>query len=76
MSATPPPRNGDYTVRPGDNLSVIAAANKIQGGWPALYHANEKLIGTDPNLILPGQSLDLKDAAAALAAPNSAPKQG
>ncbi|MFJ8310624.1 transglycosylase family protein [Streptomyces sp. NPDC094147] len=71
-----PAANGEYTVRPGDNLSVIADANKIHGGWPALYHANEKLIGTDPNLILPGQSLDLKAAAAAATAPNSVPKQG
>ncbi|MGW5527813.1 transglycosylase family protein [Streptomyces xanthochromogenes] len=71
-----PAANGGYTVRPGDNLSVIAEANKVQGGWPALYRANEQLIGTDPNLILPGQSLDLKDAAGASAAPNSAPKQG
>ncbi|WP_189961502.1 LysM peptidoglycan-binding domain-containing protein [Streptomyces violascens] len=75
-SGNTPAANGDYTVRPGDNLSVIAEANKIQGGWPALYHANEKLIGTDPNLILPGQSLDLKSAAAAVANPKSAPKQG
>ncbi|MFE4871927.1 transglycosylase family protein [Streptomyces sp. NPDC056682] len=71
-----PAANGDYTVHPGDSLSAIATANKIQGGWPALYHANEHLIGTDPNLILPGQSLDLKAAAAAVATPNSVPKQG
>ncbi|MGW2863662.1 transglycosylase family protein [Streptomyces sp. NPDC001205] len=70
------PAGGDYTVRPGDNLSAIADANKIQGGWPALYHANEHLIGTDPNLILPGQSLDLKAASTAAATPNSTPKQG
>ncbi|MGW2793996.1 transglycosylase family protein [Streptomyces sp. NPDC001251] len=71
-----PAANGGYTVRPGDNLSVIAEANKVQGGWPALYRANEQLIGTDPNLILPGQSLELKDPAGAATTPNSAPKQG
>ncbi|MFE9537957.1 transglycosylase family protein [Streptomyces sp. NPDC006691] len=71
-----PAANGGYTVRPGDNLSVIAEANKVQGGWPALYRANEQLIGTDPNLILPGQSLELKGATGASATPNSAPKQG
>uniref|UniRef100_A0AAU2V8F6 Transglycosylase family protein n=1 Tax=Streptomyces sp. NBC_00003 TaxID=2903608 RepID=A0AAU2V8F6_9ACTN len=75
-SGDTPAANGDYTVRPGDNLSVIAEANKIQGGWPALYRANEKLIGTDPNLILPGQSLDLKGVAAAVTTPKPAPKQG
>ncbi|MFG2722317.1 transglycosylase family protein [Streptomyces sp. NPDC048416] len=66
-----PAASGAYTVRPGDNLSVIADANKVQGGWPALYHANEQLIGTDPNLILPGQSLDLKDVTAARATPGA-----
>ncbi|MFF3982126.1 transglycosylase family protein [Streptomyces sp. NPDC001828] len=71
-----PAANGGYTVRPGDNLSAIAEANRVQGGWPALYRANEQLIGTDPNLILPGQSLELKDAAGAATTPNSVPKQG
>ncbi|MFG3286356.1 transglycosylase family protein [Streptomyces sp. NPDC048111] len=75
-SGNTPAADGDYTVRPGDNLSVIAEANKVEGGWPALYHANEKLIGTDPNLILPGQSLDLTKVTGAAATPNSTPKQG
>jgi nucleoid-associated protein YgaU len=25
--------------------------------WPKIYHANRGVIGTDPNLILPGQRL-------------------
>ena len=29
------------------------------GGWNALYEANEQTVGDDPDLILPGQSLDL-----------------
>ncbi|MEU2427989.1 transglycosylase family protein [Streptomyces sp. NPDC007861] len=48
-----------YTVRPGDNLWAIADANEVPGGWPALYEANEETVGSDPDLILPGQSLDL-----------------
>ncbi|MEW2488483.1 transglycosylase family protein [Streptomyces sp. NPDC048411] len=51
--------DGDYTVRPGDNLSAIADAQKVPGGWPALYKANKGAVGGDPDLILPGQSLDL-----------------
>ncbi|MEU9101983.1 transglycosylase family protein [Streptomyces sp. NPDC048361] len=70
-AGNPPAASGAYTVRAGDNLSVIADANKVKGGWPALYHANEQLIGTDPNLILPGQSLDLKDLTAAGTAPGA-----
>ncbi|MBD0746529.1 transglycosylase family protein [Streptomyces sp. CBMA152] len=50
---------GDYTVRAGDNLWDISRSHKVEGGWSALYKANEKTIGSDPNLILPGQSLDL-----------------
>ena len=51
--------DGTYTVRPGDNLWAIADAQKVHGGWPALYEANKTAVGDDPDLILPGQSLDL-----------------
>ncbi|MFF0560676.1 transglycosylase family protein [Streptomyces sp. NPDC004266] len=50
---------GEYTVQPGDSLSGIAQENELSGGWTALYDANRQTVGTDPNLILPGQSLDL-----------------
>lgn len=48
-----------YTVRPGDNLWAIADAQEIPGGWTGLYEANKGLLGSDPDLILPGQNLDL-----------------
>ncbi|MFF2013493.1 transglycosylase family protein [Streptomyces sp. NPDC058195] len=51
--------DGTYTVRPGDNLWTIADAQKVPGGWSALYEANRSVVGSDPDLILPGQSLDL-----------------
>ncbi|MEU9318557.1 transglycosylase family protein [Streptomyces sp. NPDC048295] len=54
-----PTADGAYTVRPGDNLWSIADAQKVPGGWPALYEANKGAVGSDPDLILPGQSLDL-----------------
>ncbi|MEU5973989.1 transglycosylase family protein [Streptomyces sp. NPDC047315] len=50
---------GTYTVRPGDNLWAIADAQDLPGGWPALYEANRDAVGADPDLILPGQNLDL-----------------
>ncbi|MGP9020414.1 transglycosylase family protein [Streptomyces sp. BR1] len=50
---------GDYTVRAGDSLWDISRSHKVEGGWSALYKANQKTIGSDPDLILPGQSLDL-----------------
>jgi hypothetical protein len=48
-----------YTVDSGDSLSGIAAAQDVAGGWQQLYDANQQLIGDDPNLIKPGQILDL-----------------
>ncbi|MEU1365584.1 transglycosylase family protein [Streptomyces sp. NPDC005803] len=51
--------DGTYTVRAGDNLWAIADAQKLSGGWTALYEANKAEVGSDPDLILPGQSLDL-----------------
>ncbi|MEU4846095.1 transglycosylase family protein [Streptomyces gilvosporeus] len=52
-----------YTVRSGDTLSGIAEAHHLSGGWPALYDRNEKAVGADPDLIHPGQLLDLGHAA-------------
>ena len=46
-----------YRVVPGDTLAGIAAALAVHGGWPALYAANQHLIGPDPNVIHPGAVL-------------------
>ncbi|MEU8677112.1 transglycosylase family protein [Streptomyces sp. NPDC048560] len=54
-----PSADGEYTVRPGDNLWAIADAQKVPGGWTELYETNKSELGSDPDLILPGQSLDL-----------------
>ncbi|MFD3530072.1 transglycosylase family protein [Streptomyces sp. NPDC058664] len=56
-----------YTVRPGDSLSDIAQKNELPGGWTALYDANRRTVGIDPDLILPGQSLELTDISPATA---------
>ncbi|MFE1911420.1 LysM peptidoglycan-binding domain-containing protein [Streptomyces anandii] len=48
-----------YTVRSGDSLASIADSLSVSGGWHALYAANEKAIGADPNHIVAGQSLDV-----------------
>ncbi|MFE5242135.1 MULTISPECIES: LysM peptidoglycan-binding domain-containing protein [unclassified Streptomyces] len=55
--------DGTYTVRAGDNLWAIADAQELPGGWPALYEANKSELGSDPDLILPGQNLVLDVAA-------------
>ncbi|MYX06148.1 LysM peptidoglycan-binding domain-containing protein [Streptomyces sp. SID8375] len=56
---TGPAADGDYTVRPGDSLSAIATAHRLPGGWAELYDRNEGVIGSDADLIQPGQQLDL-----------------
>ncbi|MFF6851288.1 transglycosylase family protein [Streptomyces antimycoticus] len=53
------PTDDAYTVRPGDNLSGIAEGRNVSRGWEGLYESNEELIGIDPDLIIPGQRLDL-----------------
>jgi LysM repeat protein len=46
-----------YTVAAGGTLSGIAAALATPGGWPALYAANRRVIGPDPNAIVAGTVL-------------------
>ncbi|MBN0042912.1 transglycosylase family protein [Streptomyces actuosus] len=48
-----------YTVVHGDTLSGIASTQHVRGGWQRLYDANRETIGADPDLILPGQRLNL-----------------
>ncbi|GAB2852846.1 hypothetical protein GCM10027074_19680 [Streptomyces deserti] len=59
---TPQSRAGStemYTVVRGDTLSGIADDQRVRGGWRGLYVANRTTIGSDPDLILPGQRLKL-----------------
>lgn len=57
-----------HVVRPGESLWSIAAqalasagrdasAPSVAAAWPAWYRANEAVIGSDPDLIRPGQVL-------------------
>jgi murein DD-endopeptidase MepM/ murein hydrolase activator NlpD len=60
---TPQSRAGTaemYTVVHGDTLSGIAGSRHVQGGWQALYDTNRATVGSDPDLILPGQRLNLR----------------
>jgi len=60
-----------YTVQAGDTLAGIAALLAVRGGWPALYAANRRVIGPDPNTIRPGTVLTVRrPAAPAPPAPN------
>jgi len=64
--STPQSRAGTaemYTVVRGDTLSGIADDEDVRGGWQGLYAANRTVIGSDPDLILPGQRLSLRAGA-------------
>ncbi|SCK38312.1 LysM domain-containing protein [Streptomyces sp. WMMB 714] len=46
-----------HRVAPGESLSGIAEEYGVQGGWPELYESNRDVVGSDPDLIRPGQEL-------------------
>ena len=48
-----------YTVKSGDTLAKIAAAQHVKGGWRALFQLNRTALKGNPNLIFPGQRLSL-----------------
>ncbi|MFJ8980261.1 transglycosylase family protein [Streptomyces sp. NPDC102282] len=72
-----PGKREAYTVARGDSLSGIASAERVRGGWQRLYAANRVVVGTDPDLIIPGQRLTLDVAGTPLDDPKPAvaPKQ-
>ncbi|MBB1258359.1 transglycosylase family protein [Streptomyces alkaliterrae] len=49
-----------HRVRRGDSLFSIARAHGVSGGWQALYERNRTVVGGDPDLIIPGQRLQVR----------------
>ena len=47
-----------YTVKAGDTLSGIAEWFTLHG-YGALYNANRAVIGSNPNLIFPGERVTI-----------------
>lgn len=64
--------SGNYTVKSGDTLSAIARDELDTNNWHPLYDANKTVIGDDPNLILPGQKLDMPTVSLKKVAPEKA----
>jgi nucleoid-associated protein YgaU len=72
---TPP--GTEVVVRPGDSLWLIAArriglqpsAAQVAAAWPQWYATNRDTIGDDPNLIRPGQVLQVPADVAAQDSP-------
>lgn len=74
----PAPAAVDYSVQAGDTLSQIAADELGDAGrYPEIFEASKYLEQpvalTDPNLIYPGQVLDIPDAPAEVQTPQTAP---
>ncbi|MBF9066893.1 aggregation-promoting factor C-terminal-like domain-containing protein [Streptacidiphilus fuscans] len=49
----------EYTVVAGDWLSRIAESHHVSGGWQELYQLNKATLTQGPNLIFPGEHLQL-----------------
>lgn len=61
----PTPTNGSkYEVKSGDTLVGISTKELDTTNWKPLYEANKKVVGSNPNLIFPGQDLVLPDGKA------------
>ena len=55
-----------YMVRSGDTLSSIAQATLGDSGrWREIYDLNKNVIGSNPNVIIPGTMIKLPDGAKA-----------
>jgi hypothetical protein len=50
--------SGNYVVKSGDTLGLIAAANNVAGGWKALIEKNPAL-KANPDSLVPGQRITL-----------------
>ena len=69
-------------VRPGDSLWSLTAAllpagapaGTVVAGWRLLYAANRAVVGPDPDLLLPGQSLRVDRALLDLVAATGPPQ--
>lgn len=48
-----------YTVKKGDTLTAIARKLTGNADWKPIYEANKAVIGSNPNLIYPGQVLTI-----------------
>ncbi|MCX5200763.1 LysM peptidoglycan-binding domain-containing protein [Streptomyces sp. NBC_00237] len=51
--------DGEYQVKAGDTLSMIAASHHVKGGWQHIADLNEDVV-SDADLIFPGQQLHLR----------------
>lgn len=55
VASPAPAAGGTYTVKSGDSLSAIAGRYGMS--WQTLYANNKTVVGSNPNLIKPGQVL-------------------
>jgi nucleoid-associated protein YgaU len=59
-AAAPAAASQSYVVQPGDSLWAIATSFYGNGGlWPVIYNANTAVIGGNPHLIYPNQTLTI-----------------
>jgi nucleoid-associated protein YgaU len=66
--AKPPECGENYVVDEGDSLWTIASdaldtrsASVVARYWPVVYRSNDEVIGENPNLIIPKETLRLPE---------------
>jgi murein DD-endopeptidase MepM/ murein hydrolase activator NlpD len=64
-----------HTVKPGESLSRIAESQGLPGGWQELYKSNRSVVGSNPNMIVPGQRLTVDPSGKPAGKAESAPAQ-
>ena len=57
VDVSAPDEQQTYTVQSGDSLSKIGSNHGVS--WQAIYEANKDVIGSDPDVIHPGQQLKI-----------------
>lgn len=72
-----PAEAAPYTVKPGDNLWDIAREHLGDGTkWGDIYKMNQDVVGSNPNLIHPGDQLNLGDSSQMTASADYTVKPG
>jgi LysM repeat protein len=57
----------EYQVQEGDTLSALAGEYDVPGGWNTIWETNRSVIGDDPDVIYPDQTLYIPQTEQAVA---------
>lgn len=71
IAQAPPADGGSYTIKAGDNLWDIAKNHLGDGSrWQQIFDLNQSTLGNNPDLIFPGQHINMPDGSQLASAEN------